>query len=230
MAIPIRASTQQFLEIEDIADDLVVMVDGSCALVLETGAVNFGLLSKDEQEAIIYSFAAFLNSLSFPIQICILSKRMDVSDYLTYIAQAQTVQKSEKLKEKLGSYHQFILSLVKDNQVLEKRFFIVVPFSTLELGVKSTGKSMVSKQKKLPYKKEYILERAKAALYPKRDHVTRQLSRLGLKAIQLNSQSLVSFFYDMYNPESSEGERVPVDVIQPIVTGNAPISPAITQK
>ena len=219
MSVPIRASTQQFLEIEDIIDDLAIMVDGSCALIMETGAVNFGLLSKDEQEAIIYSFAAFLNSLSFPVQICILSKRMDVSDYLTYIAQSQATQKSEKLKEKLASYHQFILSLVKDNQVLEKRFFIVIPFSTLELGIKSSGRSLVSKPKKLPYKKDYILERAKAALYPKRDHVIRQLSRLGLKAIQLNSQALVSFFYDIYNPESSEGERVPIDVTQPVVTG-----------
>ena len=219
MSVPIRASTQQFLEIEDIIDDLAIMVDGSCALIMETGAVNFGLLSKDEQEAIIYSFAAFLNSLSFPVQICILSKRMDISDYLTYIAQSQVTQKSEKLKEKLASYHQFILSLVKDNQVLEKRFFIVIPFSTLELGIKSSGRSLVSKSKKLPYKKDYILERAKAALYPKRDHVTRQLSRLGLKAIQLNSQALVSFFYDIYNPESSEGERVPIDVTQPVVTG-----------
>ena len=219
MSVPIRASTQQFLEIEDIIDDLAIMVDGSCALIMETGAVNFGLLSKDEQEAIIYSFAAFLNSLSFPVQICILSKRMDISDYLTYIAQSQVTQKSEKLKEKLASYHQFILSLVKDNQVLEKRFFIVIPFSTLELGIKSSGRSLVSKSKKLPYKKDYILERAKAALYPKRDHVTRQLSRLGLKAIQLNSQALVSFFYDIYNPESSEGERVPIDVAQPVVTG-----------
>ncbi|KKS19605.1 MAG: hypothetical protein UU78_C0079G0008 [Candidatus Roizmanbacteria bacterium GW2011_GWC2_41_7] len=219
MSVPIRASTQQFLEIEDIIDDLAIMVDGSCALIMETGAVNFGLLSKDEQEAIIYSFAAFLNSLSFPVQICILSKRMDISDYLTYIAQSQVTQKSEKLKEKLASYHQFILSLVKDNQVLEKRFFIVIPFSTLELGIKSSGRSLVSKPKKLPYKKDYILERAKAALYPKRDHVIRQLSRLGLKAIQLNSQALVSFFYDIYNPESSEGERVPIDVAQPVVTG-----------
>lgn len=223
MTVPIRASTQQFLEIEDITEDLAIMVDGSCALVLETGAVNFGLLSKDEQEAIIFSFAAFLNSLSFPIQVCILSKKMDVSDYLTYIAQAQNVQKSEKLKEKLASYHQFILSLVKDNEVLEKRFFIVIPFSALELGVKSSGRSILTKSKKLPYKKNYILERAKAALFPKRDHVTRQLSRLGLKAVQLNSQSLVSFFYDIYNPESSQGERVPPDVTQPVVTGNTPI-------
>ena len=148
---------------------------------------------------------------------------MDVSDYLNYIARAQQSQKSEKLKEKLASYHQFILSLVKENQVLEKRFFIVVPFSALELGVKSSGKSLVSRPKKLPYKKDYILERAKTALFPKRDHVVRQLSRIGLNAVQLNTQALISFFYELYNQESSEGERVPDQVTTPIVSGNRPV-------
>ena len=223
MPAPIKASTQQFLEISDITDDLVLMVDGSRALVFETGAVHFGPFSKDEQEAIIYAFASFLNSLSFPVQISILSKRMDISDYLNYIARAQQSQKSEKLKEKLASYHQFILSLVKENQVLEKRFFIVLPFSALELGVKSSGKSLVSRPKKLPYKKDYILERAKTALFPKRDHVVRQLSRIGLNAVQLNTQALISFFYELYNQESSEGERVPDQVTTPIVSGNRPV-------
>jgi len=135
MATPIRSTTQVFLEIADITDNIVVMIDGSCAVILETGAVNFGLLSKDEQDAIIYAFAAFLNSLSFPIQISIMSKQMDVSDYLNLITQEEQRQKSAKLKEKLRSYYQYILSLVKENTVLEKRFFIVIPYSSLELGV-----------------------------------------------------------------------------------------------
>jgi hypothetical protein len=230
VSAPIRASTQEFLDIEDITEDLVVMSDGSCSLILETGAVNFGLLSKDEQEAIIYSFASFLNSLSFHIQISILSKRVDVSDYLAYIAQAQSTQKSEKLKEKLATYHQFILSLVKENQVLEKRFFIIIPFSSLELGVKGSGSSLVSRPKKLPYPKNYILERAKAVLFPKRDHITRQLSRLGLKTTQLNTQALISFYYDIYNPESSEGERVPEQTTSPLITGSRPVLPEQNKK
>lgn len=216
MATPIRSTTQSFLEIADIVEDMAILADGSCALVLETGAVNFGLLSKDEQEAIIYAFAAFLNSLSFPIQVSILSKRMDISDYLNHITVEEQRQQSVKLKEKLKAYHQFILSLVKENAVLEKRFFIVIPFSALELGVKGGG-SLLKKATKLPYPKNYIIERAKTSLYPKRDHLVRQLTRIGLKAIQLNNQKLVSLLYELYNTESREGERIPQGVTNPLV-------------
>jgi len=96
MSTPIRSTTQLFVEIADITDDIVIMLDGSCAIILETGAVNFGLLSKEEQDAIIFAFASFLNSLSFPIQIVIMSKRMDVSEYLNYINQEQQKQKNSK--------------------------------------------------------------------------------------------------------------------------------------
>ncbi len=216
MVTPIKATTQSFLEIEDIIEDLVILKDGSCALVLETGAVNFGLLSKDEQEAIIYAFAAFLNSLSFPIQISILSKRMDISEYLNLITTEEQKQPSLKLKEKLRSYHQYILSLVKENTVLEKRFFIVIPFSSIELGVKGSG-SAVRKAKKLPYPKQYIIDRAKTSLYPKRDHISRQLTRIGLKAVQLSTQKLISIFYELYNTESQEGQRIPQGETNPLV-------------
>src|SRR3989344_5891433 len=87
---PIRATTQEFLEVEDIADDLVIMTSGSAAIVIETTAVNFGLLSEDEQDALIYAYASFLNSLSFPLQVVILSKRMDISSYIDYIVQEKT--------------------------------------------------------------------------------------------------------------------------------------------
>lgn len=222
--VPIKSTTQVFLDIEDIVDDLVLLADGSCALVLETGAVNFGLLSREEQEAIIYSFAAFLNSLSFPLQLCVLSKQMDISDYLNLIVQQAEKQKSVKLREKLKAYHQFILSLVKENHVLEKRFFIVIPFSTLELGVKSGG-SLLKKQNKLPYPKPYILERAKTTLFPKRDHIIRQLVRIGLKAEQLTTQQLIAFFYEIYNPESEEGQRAPVESTNPLVQSAQPVTP-----
>lgn len=214
--VPIRSSTQNFLEIEDIKDDLLLLRDGSVSLVLETSAVNFGLLSGEEQEAIIYSFAAFLNSLSFPVQISILSKRMDVSSYLDLISQEEQKQKSSRVRERIRSYYQFVLSLVKENRVLEKRFFIVIPFSSFELGVRGASRSL-AQPKKLPLPKEYILQRAKTALFPKRDHLKRQLSRLGLKTNQLNSQQLTELFYEIYNLEVSESQKVPEGVDEPIV-------------
>src|SRR3989344_4974757 len=133
---PIRATTQEFLEIEDIVDDIVIMTNGSAALVIETTAVNFGLLSEEEQDALIYAYASFLNSLSFPLQVVILSKRMDISSYIEFILQEETKQPNPVIKDRIRNYREFILSTIKENRVLEKKFYLVVPFSPLELGIK----------------------------------------------------------------------------------------------
>lgn len=205
---PIKATTQEFLEIEDISDDLVIFKDGSCTLIIETSAVNFGLLSEEEQDAIIYAYAAFINSLSFPMQICIMSKRMDVSSYLDLVAQEEQKQQSLKLKNQIRKYYQFILSVVKENRVLEKKFYISIPFSSLELGVGGSLNIFGSKKSRLPFPKEYIVQRAKTALFPKRDHLLRQLNRLGLKGNQLNTKRLTQLFYEVYNPTGSESQHI----------------------
>jgi len=202
---PIKATTQEFIEIEDIMDDLILLRDGSAALVIETTAVNFGLLSEEEQDALIYAYASFLNSLSFPLQISILSKRMDISSYIELITHEEENQTSTVLKERLRRYREFILSIVKENKVLEKKFYMVIPFSTLELGIK--GAFGLGKKKKLPFSKDYIIARAKTSLFPKRDHIFRQIGRMGLKGRQLTTQELVELFYNIFNPTAT-GEKL----------------------
>ena len=195
MTAQVKGTTQNFIEIENIRDDIVIMRDGSAALVIETSAVNFGLLSEREQDALIYSFAAFINSLSFPIQILIHSRKMDISNYLNLIADQIKKQEIGLLKIQTQKYYEFIQNIVQDNEVLEKRFFIVVPFSVYELGIK--GGVSGSKATKLPYPIDYIVKRAKTALLPKRDHVIRQISRLGLRGQQLKDPAqLDSWFRD----------------------------------
>lgn len=205
---PIRSSTQDFIEIEDIRDDLVLNTDGSVALVIETSAVNFGLLSEDEQDAIVYAYASFLNSLSFPIQILIMSRKMNISSYLDLLTREKEKQQAPKLKVQISKYYDFIVSLVKENRVLEKKFYIVIPFSPLELGVKSAFPLFPgNKKRQLPFPKEYILERAKTALFPKRDHILRQMTRTGIRGQQLTTQQLIELFYSLYNPFQAESQK-----------------------
>jgi len=200
---PIRATTQEFLEIEDIRDDLILLRDGSATLVLETAAVNFGLLSEEEQDSLIYAYASLLNSLSFPLQVVILSKRMDISSYIELILQKEQEQTNPVMKERLSRYREFILSIVKENKVLEKKFYLCIQFSALELGVKSA----LGRKSKPPFSKDYIISRAKTSLFPKRDHLLRQLGRIGLKGRQLTTQELVELFYNIYNPTIT-GEKL----------------------
>ena len=197
--VPIRSTTQDFTQIEDIENDLVLFTDGSVSLVITTTAVNFGLLSEREQEAIIHAYAGLLNSLSFPIQILIRSQHKDVTAYLKLLEEQEKLQKSPKLAKNIHSYRLFVEATVKEKEVLDKNFYIIIPFSRLELG--SAPKILFGGGKPgLPYPKENIFDRATMVLYPKRDHIIRLLSRIGLRASQMTSEQLVKFFFSIYNP------------------------------
>lgn len=200
----IKASTQESLDIYTIKNHLIFLKDGSCSLVLKTNALNFNLLSEEEQDATIYTYAGLLNSLSFSIQILIRSQRKNISDYINLLDDSIQKTQSQKVKESLLSYRQFVKSLVKENRVLEKRFYIILTFSAIELGItKSTFNPFAKEPQKPPYDLDYIEEKASMAIYPRRDHIIRQLARIGLKATQLNTTELVTLFYNIYNQSST---------------------------
>jgi len=206
---PVKASTQSFIEIEEIKDDVVLMKDFSASVVIEVGAVNFWLLSTEEQTSMIYSYAGLLNSLSFPVQVLVLSKKMDVSLYLDYLDGKINLQTNDLLKSRLTSYKEFIKAVVKKNTVLEKRFFFVVPFSPLELGVSGANPGGLNK--------EYVISRAKTSLYPKRDHLLRLLAKIGLRASVLQNQQLTELYYNLYNPSSTGRRLAPVESYTDVV-------------
>src|SRR4030067_1344218 len=116
--IPIRSSTQRFIEIVYIDHDIAMFADGACAMVVATTAVNFGLSPEKEQEAIIYAYAGLLNSLSFPIQILIRTQHKDISSYLKLLEDQEIKQQSPKLKKSIHDYRLFVAATVKDNDVL----------------------------------------------------------------------------------------------------------------
>ncbi len=216
--VPIRSSTQQFTEIEDVVQNIMLFVDGSCALILSVTAVNFGLLSEKEQEAIIYAYAGILNSLSFPIQILVRSKHKDITAYLKLLEEKEKEQKNPKLANSIHGYRAFIESTVKEKEVLDKKFYVVIPFSNLELGP-SASVLFGSKKSGLPYAKSYIIERALIALLSKRDHLQRLLGRLGLRSSQLTNDQLIQLFFSLYNPELP----LPSTTIKPMEkTGTTP--------
>lgn len=203
MADNIKASTQEHLDIYAVKDHLVFLKDGSVALVLKTTAINFNLLSEEEQDATIYAYAGLLNSLSFPIQILVRSQRKIISDYLNLIDTRIQSITSQKVKEQLLTYRQFVKSLVKENRVLEKKFYVIIPFSAVELGLtKSSFNPFAKAPQKPPFDLVYIEEKATNTLYSRRDHLIRQFARIGLRASQLTTSELVTLFYTIYNQGS----------------------------
>jgi len=194
------STTQNFLPIADITDDIILYKDGGAALVMESSSLNFGLLSEREQEAVVASYAALMNSLSFSIQIQIRSQKKDISSYLGYLDEWFKKNTNPKLQTLMDDYRGFITESVKKRNVLGKRFFIITPLSPLELGVAKTFQSAFKKGGTLPFSKEYIIKKAKIVLYPRRDHVIRQAGRVGLKVVQLKTDQLIKLAYDIYNP------------------------------
>lgn len=187
-------TTQQHLSISDIKDDLVILKDGGGAIILQTNAVNFGLLSQREQVAIISSFAQMLNSLSFSIQIVIISERLNISSYINLLDKAQKAQNNSLLSNMMASYRQFIQTTVKENEVLDKKFYIVIPLFKLELGITPTP--------------ELLQQKIKTVLFPRRDQIIRQLGRIGLKATQLSTEKLIELFFNIYNGSQQDNANI----------------------
>ncbi|OGK24197.1 hypothetical protein A3H80_04135 [Candidatus Roizmanbacteria bacterium RIFCSPLOWO2_02_FULL_37_19] len=199
---PVKSSTQNFVEIEAIKDDILMLRDYSCCVIIESGTVNFGLLAEDEQRAMIYSYAQLLNSLSFAIQIVVLSKRMDISSYLDYLDEKILNQQDEILRNGLVDYTEFIKGIITKNTILEKNFYFIVPFSPLEMGIHASKKGSV--------KKDYVFTRAKTSLYPKKDHLMRLLRKAGLGGRVLYEQDIAELYYNLYNPSSTGQKLAPV--------------------
>jgi len=198
---PLSSTGQANLPIADIIEDIVLYKDGGAAVVMESTSLNFSLLSEKEQEAVIASYAGIINSLSFAIQIVVRTKRKDISNYLEYISEAARKITNPGLVRLMQSYKRFILETVKKKNVLGKKFYIVIPFSSLELGVTKSVLSLTKRGGPLPFPKSYIVKKAKIILYPKRDHLIRQSARLGVKLRQLATDELIELFYSVYNPE-----------------------------
>jgi len=206
-------STQQHLDIEDIRDDIVILKNGNAVAILQTTAVNFDLLSEREQDAMIFAYAALLNSLTYPIQILVRSKRMDISNYLKLLQGAHEKALNESLAKMIELYAQFVRELVSRNQVLDKRFYVVIPFSNFSLTQALTLPGLLKKQEPVS-DKWHTLEKAKVNLGPKIEHLTKQIARIGVKARQLRTEELVEFFYDLYNPEVSREQKAALNTTE----------------
>ena len=204
MAQKIHATTQKFTEIVDFIDNIVILEGGNACIVIEITASNFALLSQREQDTRIYSYASLLNSLSFPIQIIIRNKRMDITSYLKELEEMEKTTKSPQLKIHIKLYRTFVHEMITVNVVLNKAFYIVIPYSALEGGV---GASAQNTTQKKASQVELVAEKAKKSLQTKADSVLVQLQKFAMSARILEKEDLIKLFYDIYN----EGANIQVD-------------------
>ncbi len=206
---PLNSTTQNFVPVADITNDMALYKDGGAALVMESTSLNFGLLSEKEQEAVIAAYAAMINSLSFSIQIVVLTQKKDISSYLNFLKDQSQKITQPLLSKLMQDYQNFISESVKKKNVLGKRFFVVLYLSPLELGVAKSVAALTKRGETLPFSESYVIKKAKIVLYPRRDHLIRQAGRLGIKFKQLTTPELINLFYSIYNPEKPTVKKEP---------------------
>jgi len=197
-----KISTQEHLDIEDIREDMVILKNGRVSVVIETTSLNFDLLDGKEQDARIYSFAAFLNAILFPVQIVIRTQRTDIARYLKLLEEYKAKVPSESIQKQVSIYQEFINNLTQTTQILDKRFYVVIPSQKLPITTNSWVKQAFGKPKRIVNLSQ-LVNKAKEELIPKRDQIIKQFGNLGVAARQLTTDELIKLFYSVYEPDKS---------------------------
>ncbi len=198
-----KSATQQFLEIDQIREGIIILKNKTLRGVLMVSSLNFALKSDDEQSAIIYQFQNFLNSLDFTTQIVVQSRRLNITGYLDKLKKIEEKQENELLKIQTTGYREFIESLVETGTIMSKSFFIVVPFTLFETQ-KTEKKAGVFKPPKIPRLTEEKFKRCKSQLRQRMEFVISGLRRTGLKAVPLNTSEIIELFWSLHHPQRAE--------------------------
>ena len=200
-------ATQDFVPIESIRDGIITLKDGSFRVVLMTSSINLALKSTDEQQAIIMQFQNMLNSLEYPLQISIQSRRLNIQPYLVTLASRSKEAREELLKVQIDEYIQFITAFTNETNIMTKHFFITVPYYTSSLSPSSTsslfpfGKTNTESKNK---KNIATFEEARIQLEERANTVIQGLTRSGVRAVKLSTEEVIELFYKLFNPGEEE--------------------------
>jgi type IV secretory pathway VirB4 component len=204
-----HASTQAFLDIAEIKEGVVILRDGSLRAVVVVSATNFSLKSAEEQNALIGSYQSLLNSLDFPIQILMQSRRLDINSYLEKMRGIMQQQTNELLRLQTQEYIEYISKLIEFASIMNKTFYVIVPYSVeaVKSGFFDRLGSMFNPAGNIKLKKEDF-ERHRETLMQRTDQVSSELAGMGLRTITLNTEELVELMYNSYNLNTASPIRI----------------------
>lgn len=202
-------STQSTLPIRTIRNKTVILQSGTFCSILGISSLNFGLKSPEEQQAIVFEYQRFLNSLDFPLQICITSRLVNIDKYLTTLQQHLRKQQNELLQVQTQAYIQFIQETVMNTNLVSTDFYVVVPFTPLDLKSSSGGATKrlyhiftlggLFKSTSTTYKNDPVMMEG---LQQRTSYVSAGLHRVGLRAKTLSTVELLALYWSLYNEDS----------------------------
>lgn len=201
-------STQNHLLFAEIRDGFMIMNDGTFRAVVMAKSINFDLMSPAEQDGVEYSYQAFLNSLYFDIQILVQSRKVDMGAYIDNLERLKNQQDNLLLSLLMDDYMDFIDDLTATTNIMNKKFFIIIPYSKEVSGkaaAKEGGKALGGffsggKPGKIVIS-QHDLEDARTELRNRIQLVVNGLINIGVQSIPLDTKEIIELLYNSYNPD-----------------------------
>ena len=197
-------STQSFLRMSEIKNDTVVVDDGTLRAIVAVSSTNFDLKSQDEQNSIIFNFQRFLNSLDFPIQILMQSRKMEIGGYLEKLKRMAEKQTNELLRVQTVEYVEFISRLIENASIMNKNFYVIVPLGVSIFPAAAGFFSSIfgnGKNKEISQKMENF-EKEKEKLDTRVSSLLANLSGIGIRGARLKTEEIIQLYYNSYNFEA----------------------------
>lgn len=206
------ASVQTHMRIGEIRDNVVVLKNGGVRAVLETTSVNFNLKSEEEQNAIIYSYQSFLNTLDFPVQIVVRSKKLDLDNYLVNLREMGEKQKNPLLQKQTFEYIEYINRLLEYADIMEKSFYVIIPYDPLRAKKTNMFSKFMQRFKSQDnaaevQKRHREFGELVKGLSQRVNTVIAGLENCGLKVNQLDTTKLIELYYNIHNPITARNQK-----------------------
>ncbi len=201
-------STQEFVPIRDIRENVVILKDGRMCMILLASSINFALKSTDEQRAILSQFQSFLNTIDFSLQFYVQSRRLNIQPYLDQLLEREPLQDNDLMRIQLREYMQFIKTFTSEVDVMSKNFFAVIPYTPIELDIRTNLKSILGK-KSVNTIDDGRFEEHRSQLEQRASLVEQGLNRIGVRTVPLQNEELVELYYHIFNP-GDVGGNAPV--------------------
>lgn len=208
MAFKAKA-TQEFVPIKEVRDGIIVLKNDDLRAIVLATSINLSLKSEEEQRAVIYQFQGFLNTLDFPIQISVQSRRLDIRPYILLLENRMKLQTEPLLKLQTKEYIEFIRNFTESVSIMNKNFFVVVSYTNTVM--KPSGnilENLFNRQSKeeARLREQLDFEEKRSQLEQRVSVIQQGLSRCGIKSAQLGTEEAVEVFYKVFNPGESEGK------------------------
>jgi hypothetical protein len=199
-------TTQDFIPIKEVRDGIIILKNGGMRTLVMASSLNFALKSGDEQTSILMQFQNFLNSLDFPIQIFVQSKKLDIRPYIALLEDRYKEQQTELMKIQVQEYIGFIKAFVESTNIMSKSFFVVVPYDPPIATASNNPLSNIFGKSKTDLKASEAasFEEYRSQLEQRVAVVEQGLVRCGVRAAELGTEEVVELFYKLFNPGDTE--------------------------